>query len=256
MSAQKLKSAPLIEAIVEIRWKARPEGDANYNLVLGKLSDAFRAEYPEYGALSNANMPMQFAAQIHMVQHQFRASPDGWPLIQVGPTVFTVNETKAYNWEGDFRKRAVRAVKTFFKVYPKSRDLTVESIMLRYIDGIDFDWEHECLLAFLDKELKTKIVLPPSLFSSTGVQTSPAAMDFILSFKCSHPRGLVHLRFASGESRGKKALIMETMVQSAEGDVPRMPEAFGRWLDAAHGIPSTWFRLLTEGDLFRRFQGG
>ena len=255
MSAQKLNRAPLIEAIVEIRWKARPEGDPNYNLVIGKLSESFK-EYPVYQPLSNADVPMQLAAQMHMVQHQFRASPNGWPLIQVGPSIFTLNQTEAYDWEGDLRQRAISAVEAFFKAYPKSETLGIDSILLRYIDAIDFDWEKEHLLDFLDRKLKTKIALPPSLFTDTRVGPSPVALDFTSSFRCTEPRGLVHLRFASGESRGKRSLIMETMVQSTEADVPQMPQGFAGWLDAAHGIPSTWFRLLTEGDLFRSFQGG
>jgi len=254
MSAQKLNRAPLIEAIVEIRWKARPEGDPNYNLVIGKLSESFK-EYPVYQPLSNADVPMPLAAQMHMVQHQFRASPNGWPLIQVGPSIFTLNETRDNDWEGDFRERAVSAVETFFGVYPKSDALNIESVLLRYIDAIEFDWEKESLLDFLDRKLKTKIVLPPSLFRDTRVRPSPVALDFTSSFRCTEPRGLVHLRFASGQSRGKRSLIMETMVQSTEADVPQMPEGFACWSDAAHGITSTWFRLLTEGDLYRSFQG-
>jgi uncharacterized protein (TIGR04255 family) len=255
MSAQKLKHAPLIEAIVEIRWKARLEGDPNYELVLGKLSESFKDKYPVYNPSPNADVPKQLAAQMHMVQHQFRASPNGWPLVQVGPSIFTLNETEAYDWEGDFRQRAVSAVETFFRVYPKSDALNIESILLRYIDAIDFDWEKECLLGFLDRRLKTKIVLPPSLFDNSTVRPLPAALDFMCSFGCTEPQGVVHLRFASGESRGKKCLIMETMVQSTEAAVPQMPQGFAGWLEAAHGIPSTWFRLLTEGDLLRSFKG-
>jgi len=254
MSAQKLNRAPLIEAIVEIRWKARPQGDPNYNLVIGKLSESF-GDYPEYQPL-NADVPVQLAAQMHMVQHQFRAAPNGWPLIQVGPSIFTLNQTEAYDWEGDFRQRAIAAVETFFKAYPKSDALDIESTLLRYIDAIDLDWEKENLLEFLDKKLKAKVTLPSSLFTDTGVGPSPVALDFTSSFRCTEPRGLVHLRFASGQSRGKKSLIMETMVQSTEADVPQMPQGFAGWLEAAHGIPSTWFRLLTEGDLFRSFQSG
>ncbi|MBM4017633.1 MAG: TIGR04255 family protein [Planctomycetes bacterium] len=254
MSAQKLRNAPLIEVIVEIRWRATPEGDPNYNLALGKLSDSFQGDYPEYRALSNAAVPAQLAAQMHMVQHQFRASPDGWPLVQVGPTIFTLNETEAYNWEGDFRERANRAVKTLFMVYPNAKQLQIDSVLLRYIDCIGFDWEKGCLLAFMEEKLRTKIALPESLFADKALSSRPAALDFTFSFRCQDPRGLVHLRFASGERKGEKSLIMETMVQSTGNDVPPMPDGFGAWLGAAHQITSAWFTRLVEGDLYRRFQ--
>jgi len=195
------------------------------------------------------------AAQMHMVQHRFRASKGGWPLIQVGPTIFTLNETETYDWEGDFRARAIRAVGSFFKVYEKATEMQVQSLLLRYIDALEFDWDKESLLDFLAKDLKMKVVLPAPLFGDTDVASTPAGFDMTASFRCAKPKGMAHLRFVAGESKGKKALIMETMVQSAGDDVPLLPLGFTAWLDAAHEIPSTWFKRLTKGNLYRRFRG-
>jgi uncharacterized protein (TIGR04255 family) len=261
MSSQKLKKAPLVEAIVEMRFGPKtqaspPAFDPNYSLLLGRLADQFKDQYPEHEPQQSAGFPAEMAAMMHMVQHRFRASKGGWPLVQVGPTIFTFNETEAYDWEGDFRTRAIRAVDSFFGACEKTTQVQVQSLLLRYIDALEFDWDKESLLAFLEKDLRTKIVLPAPLFSDTGVGASPAGLDFTASFRCADPKGMAHVRFASGESKGKKALIMETMVQSTGSDVPSLPQGFTAWLDAAHEIPSTWFKRLTEGNLYRRFQDG
>ena len=52
-------------------------------------------------------MPDEFTP--HIVHHRFRVSPDGWPLLQVGPGVFTVNDTANYRWT-EFEKRINDAV--------------------------------------------------------------------------------------------------------------------------------------------------
>jgi len=256
MPGQKLRKAPLIEAIVEVRWQPKVPDESGYMLMLGRMAEAFLHNgYPARQSLPHADMPPAFAAQMHMVQHQFRVSEGGWPLVQIGPTVFTLNETEAYDWEGDFRGRAIEAVETLFKVLGGPDQVRIESLLLRYIDGIDFDWEKASLLEFLETNLKTRIAFPPALFDNTGVNPTPAGLDFTSSFRCMSPAGIVHLRLASGQSKGKTALVMETMVQSLDADVPSLPTGFADWLDAAHEVPSRWFRLLTQGELYRRFQG-
>jgi uncharacterized protein (TIGR04255 family) len=246
----------LVEAIVEIRWAPKPEGDPSYPLLVGRLSEALREEYPAYEPAPHADLPATMAAQMYLVQHRLRARKEGWPLVQVGPNVFTINETEAYDWEGDFRGRVIDAVQAYYKARPEARDMRPQSILLRYIDAIEVEWTQESILEFMKKELKTGIELPPALFEGTGVDQLPAGLDFRVSFRTHSPRGMAHLRFASGQSHDKDALILETMVQSADEDVPELPGAFAGWLEEAHRIPSTWFERLTEGNLYRRFQGG
>jgi uncharacterized protein (TIGR04255 family) len=260
MCAQRLKNAPLVEAIVEMRWKPKPaEGalsfDPNYNLLLGRLMDVFRDEYAEHQATPNAGAPPEMAAQFGMVQHQFRAKKDGWPLVQVGPSVFTVNETEAYDWEADFRDRAIRAVDGFFKAYQDREQMAVQSLLLRYIDAIDCDWGKECALKFLAKDLGTPVVLPKSLFTGTDVEPFPTGLDLRVSFGCRKPQGTAHLRLAMGQSRSKKAIIMETMVQSTEDGIPVLPGGFAEWLDAAHAVTSTWFERMPSERLYKEFRG-
>ncbi|MBE3123576.1 MAG: TIGR04255 family protein [Planctomycetes bacterium] len=255
MPSGRLKNAPLVEAIVELRWELEDNAapGLGYSMLLGRLSELMREAYPENEATPSAAAPVAMAAEMHMVQHRFRAAKGGWPLVQVGPTVFTVNETEAYDWEGDFRQRAVDAIGLLFKAIEKPNSIRVKSLILRYIDGIQYDWEKGSLLEFLKQDLKTEIGLSKSLFRETGVEVPPASLDFRCAFRCASPRGLAHLRFASGQAHGTNALVMETMVQSLAPDLPELPTGFQAWLDAAHEIPSTWFKRLTTGRLYDGF---
>jgi len=256
MCARRLAKAPLVEVIVEIRWLPRPDGDPGYSLLVGRLADLLRNQYPVYEPTPHADVPATMAAQMYLVQHRLRARKEGWPLVQVGPSVFTINETEAYDWEGDFRARVIKAMQAYYEARPEARGMRPQSILLRYIDAIELPWTRESILGFMRKELKTEIELPPALFDGTRVDALPAGLDFRVSFKTQSPKGMAHLRFASGQSHEKDALILETMVQSADEDVPELPGAFEGWLEDAHRIPSTWFERLTEGNLYRRFQGG
>lgn len=109
MSRKDLKNKPLVEAILEIRWHLvqltsvqgpaqmiLPAGDPHYRLLLARLFDRLQKDYPVHEQLPTATLPDDMLPQI--VQHCFRAANDDWPLVQVGPGVFTVNDTHRYTW--------------------------------------------------------------------------------------------------------------------------------------------------------------
>jgi uncharacterized protein (TIGR04255 family) len=190
----------------------------------------------------------------HVVQHRFRKSAKGWPLVQLGPGILTINSTAEYIWD-DFRARALSAVNRFNAAHPKIADLKITNVTLRYIDAVEFDHSQESVYDFLRDKLKVSVELPTNLFDNTGVEKRPSTFAWQSAFKCSSPKGLVTIRFATGQKDGKPAILWETMVQSSEGDVPTMPAGFEAWIDAAHTITDDWFFKLIEGELERRFSG-
>lgn len=143
MSSRELTNKPLVEAILEIRWALNPQEnggdvDPHYRLLLGRLFDRLQSDYPEHEQLDAARLPDDLAG--HVVQHRFRAAKDDWPLVQLGPGVFTVNDTSRYKWE-DFEKRVVEAKNKLFESYPNPEKLKIESISLRYIDAVELDFQ-------------------------------------------------------------------------------------------------------------------
>lgn len=252
-----LKNKPLAEAILEIRWKLQgmpqgPQVDPHYKLLLGRLFDRMLKDYPEHEQLPTANIPDELVG--HVVQHRFRAAANSWPLVQVGPGIFTVNSTADYTWL-DFRPRVLSAIERLYNAHPKVGELKITNIILRYIDAVDYDYAFGNAFEFLRDKLKLNISLPDTLFENTRVENRPHSFTWQSSFKCEKPRGLINIRFATGQKCNAPAVVWETTVESAGDDLPDMPKAFEGWLDAAHEITDDWFFKMIEGELERRFSG-
>lgn len=265
MSRKDLKNKPLVEAILEIRWHLRqsikvqgpaqamrPALDPHYRLLLARLFDRFQNEYPVHEQLPTASIPDEMVAQV--VQHRFRSAKADWPLVQVGPGVFTVNDTHRYTWT-DFQQRTKEAVVRLYDAYPNVAEFHIQSLVLRYIDAVEYNYRDENAFAFLSDKMKVGISLPDALFHSTGVGSRPRSFSWQATFECSKPPGSLHVSFATGQKEEEPAILWETTVQSVGDDLPNMPDGFPNWIDAAHEITDDWFFKLIEGELERRFQG-
>lgn len=255
--AKELKNKPLVEAIFEVRWELEgkspsPQTDPYYKLLLGRLFDRMLRDYPEHEQLPTANMPDEIVG--HMVQHRFRVASKSWPLVQVGPGIFTVNSTADYKWP-DFRRRVLSAIRKLYDAHPKVDDLKISHLFLRYIDAIDFDYGANNTFEFLKEKLKINISVPDNLFKGTSIRNNPTGFTWRCSYKCEKPNGSIHIRFATGQREQKPALVWETTVESTGVSLPETPKAYKSWIDAAHKITDDWFFKMIEGELERKFSG-
>src|SRR5258708_1607967 len=139
---RKLTRAPLIEAIIEIRWQlAGPPGapdflrtDPGYVI----FADRFAAAIAKRGftALESVqSIPNQPFQPAYSVLARFRkAAHQLFPVMQIGPGIFAANETAAtYDWL-NFKDMALKGFGDALDAYPKSPSfgLTVERVELRY----------------------------------------------------------------------------------------------------------------------------
>jgi uncharacterized protein (TIGR04255 family) len=256
-SIPKLKHAPLKEVILEFRWQLTPaddnsdiKSDTNYRLLVGKFSDRVQSTYPEYEALPSSRIPDEFIP--YNVQHRFRTRKDGWPLVQLGPGILTVNETTDYTWE-EFRQRANKAIGVFYDAYPDLNVLKPERLVLRYIDTLDFDFINEDVFMFLKEKMNLRVGFPENLFEDSTVRAVPRAFNLTAEFPCKTPSGIAILKFSSGMSDNRSVLVWETIVISMTPELVALPQGFDEWINAAHDIPSQWFRKITAGELYRSF---
>lgn len=250
---RQLPNKPLVEAILELKWLiSKEQGDPYYTLFLGRLYDRVASQYSFHEPLPTSMIPQPVIQNI--VQHRFRTRENGWPLIQVGPGIVTLNDTESYTWQ-DFGQRVKELVQNVFKSYLNPGELRINSLLLRYIDAVEYDYSESNVFSFLEDKLKTKVALPRQLFNNVPVQDTPAGFNFQVVFPVTLPKGTITLRFATGKRREKLALIWETSFHSLGDDVPKMPEGFEEWVEAAHELTDDWFFKLIEGDLERRFLG-
>ena len=143
MIDEKLKNPPIVEALVEIKWKLKektPTGnfDPHYQFLLGTFREHIKEEYPFHEALPASEVPDEMTGGI--VKHRFRVDKDTWPLVQIGPGIVTVNETEKYGTFDHFKPKAASVIKALFKSHPQPADLNINSLMLRYIDAKEFDY--------------------------------------------------------------------------------------------------------------------
>lgn len=257
LEGKPLKNAPLVEALFEIKWRLQSPGppglqiDPYYSLLPGRLSDKLIDDYPFHEPLPTASMPAEMMAGI--VQHRFRKGKDQWPLVQIGPGIFAVNDTQSYKWK-DFKKRIINGVNTLYDIYPVQDNLVINSTALRYINALDFDFQKENAVDFLKEQLKINIALPPSLFEKTNVEKSPKDFEIRFAFSCSSPEAEINLRLGKGINRGKTALIWELVVITTSDEISEFRSKLEEWLEDAHELAETWFLNLVEGDLLRRLE--
>ncbi len=258
MSEIVLKSKPLVEVILEIKWALKvltpnTSIDPHYKLLMGRLYDRLAPDYPAHEQLPSSMLPEEIAGYIP--QHRFRVAADQWPLIQLGPGLLTLNETDKYVWS-EFQNRAIEVVRRLYDAHPKTDEFRINSLQLRYVDAVNFDYYNNDIFAFLHEKLKINVNLPEALFNGTHIQQQPNNLNWISSFRCDNPIGQISIRFATGSNgNGSPIIIWETVIQSTDDDVPVMQDDFAEWLEAAHRKTDYIFFTLIKGDLEDEFNG-
>ncbi len=253
MSRPDLPNKPLIEAILELKWvlpSTPGQSDSNYRLLVGRFSDRVQEEYAFTEPLPTSQVPDSMVS--HTPQFRFRVSENSWPLVQIGPGIMTVNQTQGYTRE-DFFERCEDGVNKLHAAYPTQGKLEVESLMLRYINAVEFDFVQNDILTFLKEKLKLDVALPKSLFTSNQISKKPKAFNWQIAFDIEEISSVITLRFSTGHRHNKPAIIWETLVQTDNKIVPDIPGGFMEWLVKAHNWIDDWFFKIIEGDLEEEF---
>lgn len=254
---QILKNKPLVEAIFELKWVLKKDKnglmvDPNYKILIGTMYEKLKKEYPFHEQLPTAAMPDEIAE--YMVQHRFRKVENGWPLVQIGPGIITVNDTEGYIWR-DFEKIIIGAVRALLEADPKMKDgMLVEQITIRYIDLIESDFQKENMFIQLGNLLKTEITPYSKLFEGTKVRKEPKSLDLRLSFESIEPEGTISLRFSNRSHKDSDALILETIVSSMPKNTVIAINDVKKWIKKAHDLTDDWFFKLIDGELLERFK--
>lgn len=257
MRPEKLTHPPLVEAILEVRWQLQEQVpgvavDPKYKLLVGRLYDRLSRDYPFHEPLPTASMPDEMLG--YVVQHRFRAAEGVWPLVQVGPGLVTLNDTRDYTWKA-FAVRSQQLVDALYSAYPDPfAALRIGSLQLRYIDAIPFDFERADVLQFLAEDLKISLSFSPDLLTNVPVRPAPKGLNAMFEFSTNNPPGALRLRLARGQRQDTDALILEMVLISEDSTALDMPSGFATWLDAAHNVIHDTFFQMIEGRLEEQFR--
>jgi uncharacterized protein (TIGR04255 family) len=244
-----LPKAPLAEALFEMKWGQEQEGDTRYPVIVGRLHALMKDQYKVITNLPVNQVPANLT--MHFVRHQLRPAENVWPVVQIGPGVLTVNETKNYRWE-NFKPHVLNAISSLYQLSKEFGPLPLRSMLLRYINVFSLETVGRNSLEFLSRELKTNIKLPKVLFEE-GVDEHPLNTQFQIAFPSKKPLGIVQMQLGSGTSQNQPAFLWDLRFLSIDADLPRMPEDFSGWLEASHELIEKWFFSLSEGSLLNSF---
>jgi uncharacterized protein (TIGR04255 family) len=263
-----LPQNPLVEAWLEIKWELISTSaipgeltDPMYRFAMGNFYTSVRNVFSFLEELPTSKAPEGFLP--HIPQIRFRTEKDGWPLLQLGPGVATVNFTKTYNWS-TFKEKALFLREKLVSAYLDNELKTKETI-LRYRNAYPFDYFSEDLFEFIEKRLNSSISLPQGIPGHIGKKQFPSSFNSIIKFDLQEPNGTGQITIGTGSradpnEKGKqnKVIVWELEMASKGQDAPDLGDeaSYINWLEGAHSVLHEWFFTLIDGELRTEFSKG
>ena len=241
-----LKNPPIIEALIEIKWKIWEKGEPpikpmheKFKFFPSRFFEKIRKSYPYVEVLPTSNIPDQL--DIYLPRYRFRKEEGIYPLIQIGPGILTVNIDKIFTQELFFNT-CIEVLNYFFEVLP---DIELSEIILHYIDGYDFDYDKNNAFNFLDENLCTHFSFSPELFEDINVKPIPSKFHLEANYHVEDPKGYFMCQFRSGvrKQSNEKFILMDTIFRSFGDDLPKKEE-LDLWIFKADGLIHNWFMKM------------
>lgn len=250
---------PLIEAIFELHWELQQDPrtkalrDPSYPMMYGRLYEQLKADLPYVEDLPSVQV--QPEANPYVVRHRMRKEKNGYPLMQIGPGIATVNAAKGYSWSS-FKGYILKLAALIPELFPTpSAPLNFMKCELRYFNGVRCDIQKENPLAILADKLHVKISMDPEIFSLNEVIDQPNAVNFNVAYPLMKPKGHLALSAHLGQMEGLPAYLFQTQVVSIGETVPIDAQGFETWASNAHDVAENCFMALCKGKLMDKFRG-
>lgn len=237
----KLPNAPLVEVVMELRWKISSKEElTNVQYLYGDLYNELKGKFPYRESILPVQIPLEMT--INQPVHRYRAEKDGYPLLQVGPGIITLNTTdEKYYWE-TFYNDAKNLIHTFFKVYPTHHSIVPAFL---YIDFFPFSFGENDVHEFINQ--KFNVSFGQSFFKNEKLPT-----DFKMGFAYNIDLGELRVTLQKGKNKMTEGVLLQTRINGKE-NTPN-EHYINKWLDQSHAILSDTFRQLTMGELYESFK--
>nr|MDO8086475.1 TIGR04255 family protein [Candidatus Sigynarchaeum springense] len=239
-----LKNPPIIEALLEIKWKVGQNRngfiDEAFKFFPGLFSEKIRESYPIIESLDHLKVPDEINP--YLPRFRFRKTNEGYPLVQIGPGILTVNLDKDFSQE-KFFKTCVEVLDVLFNLL---HDLRVIELSIHYIDAFDFTFESDPF-KFLDEKLQTHFNFSPQLFEVTEIKPIAVKFSLMASYRVENPRGYFTCQLRDGirKSDNAKLLLMDSIFRSLEGELPKN-EGIHDWIKEGDEVIHKWFYKMIE----------
>ncbi len=244
-----LPNAPLQEVIFEIRWTFIPNSplghivDEGYELASGRLNSLVENEFPFYKRIVPNGVPEQLLP--YQVVHQFWAGENQWPVLQLGPGIFTINCTdEKYDWNENFKPLIKKGIDWLLQAY--KIDLNIRFASLRYIDAIKVD-DYGGIPGGWSEFISTQFnIAYENKFDPRGREKQ---VQILQTFALENGSDL-QLQISDGTKNNETALVWQTSVMKQD--------TFNRekvidWAEYAHEITHDLFKEMIKPELYGSF---
>jgi len=238
----KLKKAPLVEVVFELRWAITNSNDlAKAQYLYGDLYNELKDSYPFREGIVPAEVPVELL--INRPIHRFRKAKNDYPLCQVGPGIITHNTIdKQYFWDS-FYENTTKLIDSFFKVFPLNEQI---SISLLYIDLIPFDFANNNVYKFLNDNLNID-------FKQSFLDENSQPFDLSFGFYYKTKFGNLELTFKRGrKNENEEGILIQTRLNG--DNISTETNQIFDWLENAHDTCSNTFKKLISTKLYDSFQ--
>lgn len=228
------------EVIFEIRWgnqnpilKGEINNSPDYNILLGKFLEVFRKDFTSLETLPSAGMPEGLSRGL--IQYRLRKSDsENWPLVQLGPGVFSLNIDKD-SWD-EFKKLTVEYVDKFDRI---SKEFNLENIKIKlsYILAKEFDFEKEDLAKFIKNKLNIEVAMGKDR-TLNKMQT----ISFRTKIPTYNPSGDLVYSVSEGRKKELKAIVWQAQLESEIPQILKEKELL-KWLNTANLEIRKWVKI-------------
>jgi uncharacterized protein (TIGR04255 family) len=244
MSEILLNNAPLKEVIFELHWGLDfiPEQNVFIDIGFEEALFAFQnnCEFKIVQTLNKSNEK----AQINVVSHRFFKEKGTYPVYQLGPGVFTVNDNdKNYSWK-NFKEMILEGIKCLRCSYNK--DIFIEKIELRYIDAVETN-----VLGHSDKFEFIRQAMNVPINDFTFLENE--LLDFNFSNRyILDDTSYLNLLVASGVNNetNNDVVIWHTFINNNQ---VISWEGLNNWIENAHNHASAIFKKMIKPELYDLF---
>jgi len=240
----KLPNAPLVEVIFEMRWDVKNVEDVkDFQYLHGDLYANLKNKYPYRENILPLEIPIDMAKW--SPAYRFRTKENGYPLIQIGLGIITVNTNDEFYYWDKFKEEVKSILLAFEEIYSKIKNANA-IISLLFIDFFEIDFNRSNTIDFVNNNLNLK--LEQKFIADENINTKE--INMVLNYQIEDDVLLINL-YRGGIHNHKNGLILETKIISNSSiyDSAKMI----KWLEIAQDKCSTIFKDITKGHLYESF---
>ena len=215
---RQLKSPPLVEALLEIRWglsEGRLPLDPAYPLIVGLFYGEVKDSFPVKEELvPQSQLPAEFLQ--YTVTHRFRVGENEWPVVQIGPGIASLNYASSYRW-CEFEVEANAFFSRLRSSYATAANAApvLEQITLRFINVVRIEDEDGDMLEFLRNKLHVEFAPVPPISSLPDSTCELGGFRFQTAYSLGSPPGGAMMTVSTGWGGDPRAMSFDLNVMSA-----------------------------------------